>query len=321
MKVQALFLFVICFIVPSLLLNGQGSIRANFDNDFPFGTDRYYTHSFELEILSRNLFDSGLKYLRPYKSDRSGFGAIAVSQKIYTPDNITDVDRQKGDRPYAGLLKADFISIPASSRSAPRIITGLTLGIVGPAAGAFEMQSAIHSLNKSVDNSPKGWKNQIDNAPYINIFAVLTSTGFSGKYGGVFFSTAATLGTGTISMESALISRFGNIKVVYSPTGEYLFLPPQKKSGFFGAVYSGIRGEAKFYDALLSGGITGESPYTLNFDEISKFIAKFDVGCFFAYNKIGIFAEYSLITPEFSGAEIHQFTEFGFSYTFNREKK
>jgi hypothetical protein len=311
---HVLSLLLLIFFLPATLFSA-GNHRISFDNDFPFETDRYYSHSFEYKYVSENAYTNWMKYLVPGGSKRPGYGVFMLSQEIYTPDHITNPEKQIGGHPYGGLFKADFLGIPSLSYgNLPRFISGFTVGITGPATLAYETQKTIHKMNSGVDNEPKGWGNQIGTAPYINLVGVLATNFIDSDYAGLSLISAGNIGSGKVGLETGLLFQTGNAKIVYTGTDEHIILP--NEDSFQGSFFMNLRGEAKFYDAMLQGGITGDSPSALSADSVSKFIAKIDAGISIAYKSFGLFGEYSFQTPPFTDAEFHQYIEFGIVYNF-----
>jgi len=93
--------------------------------------------------------------------------AYGVSQGMYTPEDIEEVDLIVDDRPYVGSLlwKSRLYSIEDHYANT----LGLTLGIVGPAALAEQSQTFIHEIIGA--RTPNGWDNQINNEPVFRIEA------------------------------------------------------------------------------------------------------------------------------------------------------
>lgn len=87
--------------------------------------------------------------------------AYGVGQAMFTPDNISATELIEDSRPYAGLLFWSGALYAFDQQQADRL--SLTLGVVGPAAGAKHTQKFVHSLSGATE--PRGWRNQIENEP------------------------------------------------------------------------------------------------------------------------------------------------------------
>ncbi|SMF22965.1 hypothetical protein SAMN02745866_01462 [Alteromonadaceae bacterium Bs31] len=87
----------------------------------------------------------------------------SLSQSMFTPEDLESEELIENDRPYAGLLLWQSRLNSFTSHHATRY--QLQLGVVGPASGAEQLQSAIHSLRGV--GSPNGWKHQLKNEPVL----------------------------------------------------------------------------------------------------------------------------------------------------------
>jgi hypothetical protein len=91
--------------------------------------------------------------------------AITLNQQMYTPEDIEATELVPDDRPYAGWL---FVRLQSSDRTKNNlIISGIEVGVVGPAALAEELQDVVHEWTDSTP--PQGWDNQLQNELGINI--------------------------------------------------------------------------------------------------------------------------------------------------------
>ena len=109
-------------------------------------TDRYYVNGLRLgwtsptgqvptflANLGRSLWEGGQQRI-----------AIDLSQQIYTPAVTNTTVPDSRDRPYAGLLIANFSLI--SDTEDTRNVLKLGLGVVGPASGAEQLQNGFHDV-------------------------------------------------------------------------------------------------------------------------------------------------------------------------------
>ena len=87
--------------------------------------------------------------------------SFAIGQSMFTPDDLSATEVVEDDRPYAGWLYFD-IGLTANT-AARRDLLSLSLGVVGPASYAEQVQTEFHR----VINAPigEGWDNQIRNEP------------------------------------------------------------------------------------------------------------------------------------------------------------
>ena len=161
-------------VEPATKSDYRTSRSFGFDNDIlvPGSRDQDYTYGLNMTYSGEGVVDHWASMHQPLGwLDRNiGLAKLAgnsiKSAKIeyglfgFTPEDITQAEPQRDDRPYAGLV---YISStqeryqPASEVSWQSTLTVgvLGLGIVG------DLQSGIHSITGS--DQPRGWHNQISN--------------------------------------------------------------------------------------------------------------------------------------------------------------
>lgn len=101
-----------------------------------------------------------LEGLHPGKFEQQNM-IFSIGQGIFTPTDFSRRDLIEDDRPYAGVLIANF---GFNARSGDRLqTTQLTLGVVGPWAQGKQVQDAVHEVLG--DEKFKGWDNQLHNEP------------------------------------------------------------------------------------------------------------------------------------------------------------
>ncbi|SHE53826.1 hypothetical protein SAMN02745148_00566 [Modicisalibacter ilicicola DSM 19980] len=144
------------------------------ENDlFSSSEDGHYTNGVEAARIvipdeshwSRSLAD-GLPGWSARDLDAVGYHFI---HQIYTPNNITRERLIEDDRPYAGVLLGGLSLYDDTRHEGWREATAVQLkfGLVGPAAGGEPIQKAVHEVVGS--DNPKGWDNQLDNEPILNL--------------------------------------------------------------------------------------------------------------------------------------------------------
>ncbi len=264
--------------------------RLNYENDFAFGTDYYFTQGVHFELVSPGIGKLPTRHILLHrKSDSTHFG-LGLESAGYTPTSIFSDNILYGDRPFAGMayLKAFSISINEAKRE--RIVSTLTLGLMGPAAGGYEIQAYIHRQTGNAD--PKGWKHQVGNALVLNyeldyeraVFGrrrfLLSATGIAraGTY-------SIKAGVGGVLMAGLFDNPFRQSSHAGRPQA-YLYVHPQVD--FVG------------YDATLQGGLfTDNSPYVISSKEMLRTVFRFDGGVRFAYRGVWLSGYARYITKEF----------------------
>jgi len=168
----SLYLGILFYLIISPYIYTQeynrASVSVSVDNDGLFGRDYGYTHGLTVKTTSKtdNNIDTYIPapmqriatYLLLNDNSQKGWSA-SLGQKIWTPRDISQVDEQKNDRPYAGLLFIKmnlFEYLPILSNK-----YSLMFGVVGPQALAERSQIAMHRVISITE--PKGWQQQLNN--------------------------------------------------------------------------------------------------------------------------------------------------------------
>ena len=149
------------------------------DNDWVFGSDDKYTGGFQIGWMSDELghCDKGsfsYQYINAmsdmvtfiYPFDLTGMqrnAAISLQGAAVTPADTSSKEPVYDDVPYMGstaVTSSLFIWDKQIFHEAQ-----MTLGVIGPASGAEDVQRAIHRLLGL--NEPQGWDNQVGNRPVL----------------------------------------------------------------------------------------------------------------------------------------------------------
>jgi len=123
--------------------------------------DRYYTQGLQLNVLtpSRSSPIAGRARRLPFMDPEARFrGGFVLGQSIYTPEDLTRVDPDPNDRPYAGWLYVGGEVMTYSEKQLDSL--QLQVGMVGPSALGHFAQNTWH---KRVNHIPeaKGWDYQL----------------------------------------------------------------------------------------------------------------------------------------------------------------
>jgi len=155
---------------------GASSILRSVDNDLFAKSDDQYTSGLSISYVGEHerAFDDAevpswmgrfLDEHWPFPAEEERFVIYSLSQRIFTPTDLDATEVVEGDLPYSALL---YGTITAGSQGPSRLDAfSLTLGVVGPWALGDEVQSAVHGVTGSDD--PKGWDNQLENEPLLNV--------------------------------------------------------------------------------------------------------------------------------------------------------
>jgi hypothetical protein len=242
------------------------------ENDVAVRTDRFYTNGTRFGWTSpTDLLPGFLADLGHTVWGREGKQRLSVdlSQLLFTPIDTQINPPNPFDRPYAGVLLGSLSLIQDTDTT--RSTLGLSLGVIGPAAGGKWVQNTFHSLIR--DPQSKGWGYQIHNEPLGELMAEriwrvpLTERG---PGGGV-----------EADMLPSLTGAVGNFRI-YAQAGvqfrlgqdlEADFGAPRIRPGLSGGdayvaarpfawyLFAGVDGQAVAYDITLDGNNFGNSAH------------------------------------------------------------
>ncbi len=223
-------------------------------------TDRYYTNGLRLGWTSGAdaAPDALLQASRALWGDGKTRIAFDLSQQIYTPKDTTSVRPPIGDRPYAGVLMANFTLI--NDQADLRTFGAIGLGLLGPDAAGEQVQNGFHDLIGQGHNN--GWRTQLKDEPLLQVTT-----------GGIFRVPVTRFGGLEVDALPEITVGAGNLRV-YAETGAVLRLgqglqsdygTPRLRPGASGLdaftpvrpfawyVFAGADGRAVAHDVTLDG--------------------------------------------------------------------
>lgn len=188
--------------------------------------------------------------------------SITAAQYIYTPNDLDDPNLIVNDRPYAGYL---FIRLQSSNRKENiLVITGVDLGIVGPASGGEALQQWFH---KKVGSRPaQGWDHQLNDELGVNVFQMramnrmLRGKSFDQEFIG---NAGASLGNINTSVQTGVMYRIGRNMpddmgaMFYSPGEMSDHLRKSNKISFY--VFASAQVQLVARDIFLDGNTFSDS--------------------------------------------------------------
>jgi lipid A 3-O-deacylase len=245
--------------------------------------------------------------------------AVDLDQQIYTPAATAAVVPSPFDRPYAGVLLGNFSLISDAEDS--RSVLTLSLGVVGPASGAENLQSGFHALIGQ--SHPNGWGSQIQNVPAIEVLHERTWRLPMGTVAGLETDAlpSLTIGLGdlrdylqtgvTFRFGQGLESDFGVPRLRPGLSGGDAFTPTRPFAWY---VFAGADGQAVGYDMLLQSSPFRGGPHVSTVWDVAEMQGGFAV---MAYGMRLTFA-YVAQTQEFNGQTggLHQFGSASLSFHF-----
>ena len=261
-------------------------------------TDRYYVNGLRVSYTSPT--DDIPNFAAEMGHSAWGDGrqriSIDLSQSIFTPLDTTAKPPPPTDRPYAGVLTADFTLL--QDTDAWRSFAGLELGLVGPGAGAEEVQNGFHSIfgqGKTV-----GWNYyQIHNEPLIELLTGriwrVPIAQFSGLETDVLPDLTVGLGNlrifalagGLFRLGQGLASDYGPPRVFpWGMSGLDAYTPARPLDWY---VLIGADGQAIAHDITLDGNTFASSPHvtrTWDVGELEVGVAIMFHGVRLAYTQV-----------------------------------
>ena len=280
-------------------INNDKYFRFNFEDDYFAGIDYYYTGGLHAELVASWVKDFPLSkiLLHPkYKYIRYGLG---IESDLYTPTDVGKNCILWGDRPYAACLFLKTVLIAIDSEKKQRFSTTLNTGVIGPGAGAMNLQTSVH---EALPNNiiPKGWINQVHNDIILNYQVdyekQLRSLGHLFSLDADGMGRVGTLsdkaGVGMTAFGGYFDSPFSNEVITKSNARFYIYEHPEID----------IIG----YDATMEGGVFNRtSPYTINACNIRRFTFQNRYGFVCVINRVYFEYFHTFLSSEFNKGLTH----------------
>lgn len=262
-------------------INKDGYVRLSYDNDFFTATDQYYTQGIDLEMVLPGLNGGFLSSIMVKAGKDVRYG-IGVQHNGYTPTTISSDAILYKDRPFSGVLMAKAFAISSNYDLPYRLSSSMHIGVIGPAAGAHEMQTYIHHELNNL--TPRGWEHQIKNDIILNygvhyeqeLFSIDKYLLLAGNAGGDLGTLNTSISTGVTLMAGYFSSPFNNTN---NTNGWSIYGYATPTSNIVG------------YNATLQGGVFNRtSPHTFASADICRLLFRSRFGIVAAYK--GIYLEY-----------------------------
>ncbi len=270
-------------------------IKINYDNDYFTATDYYYSQGITLNLvlpaLRRNILNKLLYTTTPQHTQ---YG-LAASIYGHTPTSIASDSILYGDRPYGANAAIKSYAIVWDTARQRRIVTALTIGVMGPAAKGYEIQYGIHKWIG--DELPKGWEYQLKNAPIITYQLNVEQRMLTKRY---------------LQLNGAAELRVGTQQNKYS-LGANALIGQHKPQGKKAAIYLYLQARANgiLYDAMLQGGVgTRNNAYTIAKHNVVPFTFGADAGIVLQFNGVQLTYSQSYLTKEFTTGLYHRWGGF-----------
>jgi lipid A 3-O-deacylase len=281
-------------------------LRINYDNDYFTATDYYYTQGINFESVNDAYSKFFLNKLLAKTKDGTTQYGFALEHNGYTPTEITSDIILQGDRPFAAAIMLKSFVMNDHQVGRYRLTSSLSLGIIGPAAGGYEMQKQIHQWIHAT--TPHGWQYQIANDLVLNY-----EVGFEKnvlRIRDIFvFNGLASGRVGTLSTKGSagIVMMFGsmNSKIQQAFGGKGGPFVEEKKLRFHAYIQPLVN--AIGYDATLQGGVFNHSsPYVISAGDVSRFTAQVNYGVVATFNAMYLEYYKSAITKEWETGTSHR---------------
>lgn len=274
-------------------------MRLNYGNDYFTATDFYLTQTIYFEMVLPALKDGPLYKIFYQPQNWESRHGLAIEHNAYTPVYYERPEIQYGDRPFAGSLFIKTFAMVNDPDKHQRISSSLSTGVLGPAAGAKQMQVFIHENTGNV--LPQGWGNQVKNDIVLNyevayqkqLFAVdniLLATADGMARAGTL-STKANVGL--TLMAGYFNSPFTSLKVKGRKIQLYAYDHPEIN----------VVG----YDATLQGGLFNRSSdYVISSENVNRLVFRNNWGFVARLGRVYLEYYQSFMTREFkNGIDFH----------------
>ena len=297
-----------------ILLSHERSIRINFDNDILNNTDRYYTNGIRFDFISPYLKQFPLSWLMvPYWGKGINYYGVSIDQSMFTPLTTKVGGIHEGDRPYAAYLFVGSFKISNDPVWKFRQTTEFDLGVIGPYSYGDFVQKSFHT-SVPTNNEPLGWEYQIQNDLVLNYHLTFEKGIVSRQNLELNLISNGSMGTLYTNISGGFMFRTGLFYPYFISPG-YFRRPVNKAKGYSNFqlyLFLTTTGKLVGYDATLEGGLLNSSSiYTLNPDEISRFVYQGSAGITFSYAGLKFDIEQFLLSPEFHTGLWHKWVHFG----------
>ncbi|WP_428773661.1 lipid A deacylase LpxR family protein [Vibrio sp.] len=264
------------FYSASILASESPTLTVALDNDGAFGVDQDYTHglffSYSSGRLSKDWHQQPLS-LSYWQIDSVDKINITIGQQMWTPADIESNQPQADDRPYAGLMFAEFNYYSTSPDLSHRF--GLMAGTTGENSFARSTQKLAHTVLDTTQ--PNGWEYQIENKwvgnlSYANQIKLWRQTTPALERAELSALSEINMGNFRRDISAGLMLRWGqdlaNSFGSASVNAERTFRPGMLGQGtqaWF--LFSGISVRYRFYDLTIEGlrpGLTVPQNYAVD---------------------------------------------------------
>jgi lipid A 3-O-deacylase len=289
---------------PVLMQAGNTShevfFTATWDNDLLDYTDHYFTNGIGFELFHPVISASPLARLLPGLKYSINYYGLSFIQNMYTPLKLNRPEVLVGDRPFASYLVLGHQRISLSPEKHRRLQTEISIGVIGPGALGNFAQDMIHT------EAPTGWQYQVRNDFVLNYSMRYDHGLYNGKSLKIAAVGGGQAGTlydnimgGLFLQVGRANDRYGSIFQTSGPQKPY-----RKRICYYFSL--DVINKVILYDATLEGGMfNDESVYTIESDQVKRYVFTGKAGFGIGFGKYSLEAEQVFLTPEFDGGRRH----------------
>ena len=288
-------------------------ISAAWENDLYYQSDYYYTNGFQVDFFHDKLRQSPInRILIPFRYSKTGitWSGLRLRQEIFTPRNLAMDSISAGDHPYSSTLTLAQKSVYVLPNKLLRIVSGLRVGVLGPASLGFKTQELAHLLSNP-SRPPQGWDNQVQNDLIIN-YDLQVEKGFSPHKMALFgIKGKGRLGTLHTDLEAGLWFRLD------ARNGYFNRLGPMGGPGLNVVFSLSTTASYVFYDATLQGGMLNRSsPYIVPPEHLTRWLGKLEGTLTLELYRHQLEFYTQISSPRFQLAEPHGWMGIAYKYWF-----
>lgn len=297
----------------------ERGVAYTFANDAPFRTDYYFTQGMSLTVVLPAFRRLPTRWLLPragLPGTTSAYG-VRVRYDGFTPLRIQDAFIRVDDRPYASYIYATLFHARTMPARRTRLTAGVQVGVIGPAVGAKEFQTAVHRWIDAP--TPRGWDFQVRNDLVLgyevggeqSLLTLGRGLEVVGKAGGAL-STLRTWGGGGVVVRAGLFDPYCSSLlgvVAGSRAAGQRFVQAYLEA------QAGV--QAVGYDATLQGGLLArDSPYTLSASAVRRGIARGSGALVLAVGGVSVRTVAAWVSPEIRAGRSHAWAQLDFRVAF-----
>jgi lipid A 3-O-deacylase len=286
-------------------------VTVAWENDLYFQSDYYYTNGMQIEAFNDFLKGSPVNRIlvsAEKEEDWEYFSGLQLRQAMYTPTDLSSDTILIGDHPYVSTLILSQYGVLLKPVKKVRIVSGLSLGVLGPASMRGKTQELTH-MYTNPSHQPQAWAQQISNDFILNYDLKVEKAIYATPACLMGIKGRGRLGTLHTDMEAGLWYR------VDARNGYFRRLGPSGDPGINLVAHISASIRHVFYDGTLQGGLINRtSPYVISSTEMLRWIGLLNASLTLEYKAHQLEFYSQVASKRFQLADSHAWL--GISYKF-----